>query len=1116
MYIEELNDINKRHMLNETRTDLKFEWEDKEIINTIMKQFKDVYPYSSDPKEFIDDKQYLNSINMLIHRLKKREISSDEFLKSMETILKEVLEKYEDLKYQYKYDIDYYREKLKMSNRLLIDGDGGIGKSYFLFKLEETLNSSSIQHLCIYCKYTKYIPNEVINEIKSKINDFYFIIDAFNELEKQEQEEMISVIESLLPQKNVNIIISYRTKNLDEKVREKLELLLENTYTFKGVEYESSLTRVIETYGVEATKFIDILETNNPFYLKMLYEILDDDKIRKECIGNLVQITYILETYIKKICGKECWENTKKIGNYMFENGTTHIDEDELKKLLSLDTSNYIKMMMKNSLLDYYIYEDKKMFVFNIQRLSDFIIARSLNQIITDLNDQQIIQLINEKISQIYSLAEPFIILIFDRFKDKNIKRTLNIIKNSNLRNEFELSTLRKIHFKIDQIDMMQKTLKVGDLKNTFLELGGYYNRPFNCTNYVTEQFIETKEYIDGVVVKFHESDYIMKLKNMLYSIIFINEDDEYIKEAFWYSFWLTSSSNSRIRNLATKVLFDIVDKFNSYAMLLIEFYEKIEELYIRKSIIKVLTSLVKEDKRIVDFLKKVLNEYNETDAEIIFRIDNYLNVNTEYILLNKYNIYENLNEDDKVDKELDLNYILFIADIYEKYLLHFQRYNKEDELSLYDNFILNDKQEIFNWNKDLNIKFICVGKNGYCKYSSYDDEFKKNMKELNIIDIDNKKMFLAFQKIFKNICQKYKYNFSKESEKFDEHLNKFEDSLLKKILLLSQDILLGSLMCNYYTKEFSVFNDDRTFGYKLYEPFRLDEEEFRIYTPVSIYCEKIDKLNKKIYDSIDIYGNRDEKWYKDCQKSIENVKNLIKPIKEQEKWSLISADIHRYVWDNNHKHIYTETYDLNISIDSTKKLIGDTKSKELTTENDEFIGNIQEYEKQTYNRCTKVHNIEYASRDFKETYLMLPPTEIIKEFNLVYNRKYSTWELSDGTPIVYCDNNSKDYYNEPLTGAIYIKTEYLNKIIEKHNVKYWAYTQKSYLEMGWNDDACLHIELDAKGNINAMFKNNSLFPYEEKYDEKCKECKYCIYQEHSSRDYFSFINDLLGDEEEY
>ena len=1119
MNIEELNELNKTHMIAEMKSDLEFEWYDKEIMDIIMKQFGEIYLYSSDPKEFVNNRKYINRINEYIRSFNKKEIFENLFLNKMEQILKEVLEEFSELKYRYEYNIDHYKKDVEMANRLLIDGDGGIGKSCFLFKLEENLSKSLIPHLCIYCKYTKIIPEEVIESIYKTDEEFYLIIDAFNELEKEEQQSIITIIEKLLPIKNVNIIISYRTNNLEETARKKLENLLKNTYTFRGVKYESSLIKIIEAYGVEVTKFMDILETNNPLYLKMLHQILNKSKIKKEEIGNLVQITYILEKYIKLICGKDCWEHTKEIGEYMFDHDIKSIDENEIKSILNLNTETYINTMMNHNLIDFFVYNGKKKYIFKIQYLSDFIIARTLNKKITRLDDEKIIKLVNKKIDKMDSLKEAILILIMDRYKNREIEKALKIIFNSNLKDSFQLSTLRKIYLSNGQIKKIQKNLNVVEINDAFFELGGYCNRPFNCSNYITERFIENKVYINSDMVKFYESTCLLKLKNILYSIIFIDEDNEYIKEAFWYSFWLTSVPNNRIRNLAMKVLFDIVDKFEKYAITLKECYHNVEEFYIRKSIIRVLTSLSNLDKEIIIFLNEVLQEYNQIDSEIVYRISNYLRKGTNYILLDKENIYKSINENDGVDKELNFKKILFTADMHEKFLLKFERYNCDDKLSLYNNFILNNKQEILNWNTELINKFSCVYDDGYCKYSTCEEMFKKSMKKIKIIEIDESTMFIAFQKVFIKICNFYNYSYSRDKEKFYQQFNEFEDSVLKKILLISQDILLGSLMCNYYTKEFSVFNDNRTFGYKIYEPFEFDEEEIRIYSPVSIYCENIDKLNNKICSKIDLYGIRNQKWFDDANLSIENCKKMCHSIEFQgEEWSLICADIHRYVSDSNGKHIYTETYDFNIVIDSKENLIGDSNSCKLTIDKEEYIGNIKEYNQKKYTKSTKLRNIESYSKDFKDTHLSLPPTILISELDLHYNRKDSTWRNSEGNIIMYCDNNSKDYYRNSITGAIYIKTEHLNKIFRKHDVKYWAYTEKNYMNKGWNDEASLHIELDKNGNVNKMFNNNKLVPNKEEVNKNCKKCKYNIYQEMNDKniEYMSkleLLKNLRGEE---
>ena len=185
-----------------------------------------------------------------------------------------------------------------------------------------------------------------------------------------------------------------------------------------------------------------------------------------------------------------------------------------------------------------------------------------------------------------------------------------------------------------------------------------------------------------------------------------------------------------------------------------------------------------------------------------------------------------------------------------------------------------------------------------------------------------------------------------------------------------------------------------------------------------------------------------------------------------------------------------------NIVIDSKLKLIGDRNSKDLTIDTDEYIGNIKKYNETNYNKSTHVSNIESYSKDFKETYLRLPPTILLSDLDLTYDRKYSTWNSKEGEPIIYCDNNAKGYYKSPITGAIYIRTDFLKKVIQKHKVMYWAYTEKNYLDNGWNEDASLHIELDSNGNINSMFRNNDLCDTKKVISNRCKKCKFGIYQE--------------------
>ena len=66
-------------MISETRTDLDFKWEDEEIMNVLLKRFDDIHPYSNDPKEFLDNRDYLKNINDNIRKMNRREIKEKTF-----------------------------------------------------------------------------------------------------------------------------------------------------------------------------------------------------------------------------------------------------------------------------------------------------------------------------------------------------------------------------------------------------------------------------------------------------------------------------------------------------------------------------------------------------------------------------------------------------------------------------------------------------------------------------------------------------------------------------------------------------------------------------------------------------------------------------------------------------------------------------------------------------------------------------------------------------------------------------------------------------------------------------------------------------------------------------
>lgn len=885
-----------------------------------------------------------------------------------------------------------------------------------------------------------------------------------------------------------------------------------NEYDFKGVDFESSILTLIETYGVETVRLIDIIESNNPLYLTMLNKILFNSKIKGEKIPSIAQITFIMESYIKGICGLDNWKFVKKIGSYMFDNNKISITEDELKTITGNKFDCFVENMIQNDFMGTYEHDDILYFLFTIQRLSDYIIARSLFDFIKDRDENDIVNIINEKLEKMYSMHEAFALVLLDKYKDKDINVALRIIFKSNIGKELDINIFKKISFNNKQIKPIQEFIKYENVQNLFLLLGGYPNRPFNCKNYLNQKILDNENVQKKLLVKYRESEYLMHLKNMVYTLPFLEKENDILEEYFYYAFWLMSVPVERIRKLAIKVVYDISYKSNKFANYLIELYDKVNELYIKKGIIHVLTKLSKT-RKITNFIKSIYFNPEEIDAEIVYRTSVYLNKEDEYQLLNKKNINTIISKDVNVDSKLNLKQIIFIADIYEKYLLKFQRYTDENTLSLYNNFILNDNKEIYEYNNKLYKQFRCIKNNGYCKYSVGNSMFKEHMEPIEIINIDSKRMFILFQEIFKKISDTYGYD-CYEKEKFDIHLNKFENSLLKKILLLSQDILLGSLMTNYYTSEFSIYNDDKTLGYKNYSYIMYDEEKIYLTSPVSPYNELVDKLNNKLCEEIDLYKNNDYRWYNSKKKSIENCCKMTNPIIfDNNSWSLIGGYVHLFVAD-----FINVFYSCYMAFNPPKKLVGNEDSRYLTIENKIYYGNVSDYTSKKYSKNMSIPNFESNSSDIKETNLSFPSPSLVKYLNLKYNFRTSSWDDVDDNQIILCDNNTKSFYKYPVSGAIYIRTDVLEELKKHNDIVYWCYTEKLYKNYGWNEKASLHLELNSNGKAIKEYNNNNLSYSEKKVPLKCKKCKYNIYEKHNkiSNDYtIKIINNLLGNEYE-
>ena len=69
---------------------MSFEWQDKYLMDTLLKQFKTIYSYSNDPDGLSRD-ETLSELNRLISNFNDRIINEIQFISEMESNIKKLI-----------------------------------------------------------------------------------------------------------------------------------------------------------------------------------------------------------------------------------------------------------------------------------------------------------------------------------------------------------------------------------------------------------------------------------------------------------------------------------------------------------------------------------------------------------------------------------------------------------------------------------------------------------------------------------------------------------------------------------------------------------------------------------------------------------------------------------------------------------------------------------------------------------------------------------------------------------------------------------------------------------------------------------------------------------------
>ena len=1114
MNYKKLNENQKNRMKSICNSSMDMKWEDYEFMDYLLGKLPRVRASRSDKE-----------INKEISALEKTIEKYDAFLTDKTVFFNEVKGKLSDIhkKKEMWGGLTYLEVEsyLNLHRFCLIYGEGGIGKSYFIKCFEERLEEKHIEHLCVYGKFEKNTNNIDIKEIIEASQDgFVFVVDAINEMSEEGQKELLAILAEIKKYHKIRIVITYRTNSMNEDILDNYKTLATYSYRFQGVSFEDSLNELLKLSVPDVYMYEDILFSNNALFINILFDVLSSDKIAGAKVNGIASVTYILEQYIKKTINKsfnndwagkskEIWEDTKRIAKWMYVNEKNSIDENSL--FLIIDTGEkYLSIMMQMGLLICVREGDERYYYFAIDSLTNYLIARSLFEDIKGKTYDESVSIIKSKTKSELNLREALIIAIFDNMSP-DYKKIKCLLDDSGLINSLYLDTFLKIHFRRDDIAKFLEVFKPAGSRHLFNTIGGYTDKPFNCSNYLFEYYCTSHERLMELSKQLSgyrfQHDIKQRLKNILYFITLNDREDRRDDEAYCFALLCCVAPNRDVRSLAMKLLYEVIGKNENYVNRVIGDYEKVRDFYIREAIIYVLSQFKRDDDRIKKFFYSLIEREDNLTAKSIRRISTYFGEPYSYIEWNRKNLYT---YNPKAYISDYLNDILSHVDLLNKNFLPF-RYWGRNQIDIYIRFIATDKNKIGRVNGYLAEKYDCV-RHGKCNgWMSFEEKIMDEVSAMaEIEELDTNSFLESFEVVLKYVFQYC--NVSENRESSDSWVDNFLDSSYMKCVDVAKGLFLGSLMCNYYTNEFATFNNiQNNIGYEVYDPLEFGEE-INITSPIPTHQGLIEQMGDYLLNLLEMPTLHNLDWVKDIELTERNVLHFLEKIEVQgQEWVALAGRV-SFREKKDGDDIWIDTYELWCCTSTEETIYEDGNARYLTIELDEYIGELKRYQENTIKPwlCKNVNSIIPTSEILDQTSLTLPPSELIDFFKLKLNSIDMSWGNSNKEKIIICNNNKHSYFRDPIGSTVFMRKDYYDKFCEEHTIKYFAYAERYIPETGYAEETSMHFEI-VDGKIEKEIKNRGGYiPQKDMDNELCSKCSKIDFNQNENDESIECLEEYL------
>lgn len=1099
----------KKPVIDKEKT--HYEWEDTSLLPLLCEGIPRIYPRRVSKEDQEAEDRAIRMVNELIAN--ENEIMDySKFEEDLEILISSnkgyVSDRLESLR-------PSLIDDAKARKGLLIYGEGGIGKTYFLYELAQQLKGKRTSYVITFNQegIIKLGELNLQSYIASHPNGFTLIIDACNELDDDGFTLALNLISEALKNDRVNAVVTTRSESPTSRIEE-LRQILPASIEFQGVNPDLAFSALAESSDEVIVQFQDMLFSKNPRNLNAMLAMIREFRPNEDGLNATTQRTALVERCIKSSLSKRQWILTKRLCKFLHDSDSIGFSKNDASCILGNESDLYLMDMIEQGFIECYDYgEGEPRYFYSSESQIRYVIARCLNNDFDKINNcgygeneliDNIAKLVVKRSS--HSNDHEMIQVTIDRYIDRGplfLVKLLDNLEKCGLYLDWERLFSQTI-FPLDwDFNGFVAACEV-EVDWAFLHFSGILNTPFNLRNFTNAFFLANESLIDNFFVKKWESwelaPIISRLQNLSY---FVSRTQRVPSAAatewVWFSIWCSFSSNMTLRALSQRLLFFLCDSSSDALRETIDAWKRVKDVFARRAITKAISHLDNETRRaeaIQQFIDNAVREGNVTDSIIIANICRISEGRITPIDFNSKNIYLELENFQPTEDDLKtFKHQADMIDLVHKNFFPFDIYKMQKgylDFGCFSHFISTPIWAIKSWNDSLRRSLNCQPE-GECKgWLKQPEDFDDFLPiGFDTEELDQRRLMNCMVYLTKAWLEYYGGSLQELLGKF-RPLNPYHETLntpnMKPFDIASHE-LLGSLSSNYYLDEIILdgANLERC-GFCQYEEQAYHEPGIiHVCTPSSNIVT--DSAKPKMERRIVSPENEDRAWFDDTDEAYSEILSLIASVKIGKiEWQPIALSARNKIRMGD-KLVYSNEFVISIAYGTNQHINGDHDDRYLTIEHENFEGNIRDYRVLDGHLCQILDAPDERCTVGERNQILLPPPSLVRQLDLAFDTKTACFiDALSGEAIIVCDGAPGNYYEEPIHNLILMRKDVYDELIRNKAITYFAFSERFHKEGGYGNDCDRHWEFLPDGTKIADFPNGGNFQPSTTPDP-CKDC---------------------------